>query len=213
MAFKQILPFQPSLMGKTPGWCLQNCRLGFNIQSGTYPSAVADKDAQQANGTLHPMSELPNNIAVPVYTTGHPTCGHVVVYDHGTWWQDGYQISYPSGTIYGWGEFCDGVRVVEFTNVSPTKSVDEVAREVIAGKWGNGEERATRLRAAGYSYTQVQNRVNEILSSQTQYYTIQSGDCLSVIAERFGTTVNNLVALNGIANPDIIYAGQTIRVR
>ena len=52
-----------------------------------------------------------------------------------------------------------------------------------------------------------------MLSSQTQYYTIQSGDCLSVIAERFGTSVDALVSLNGINNPDLIYAGTTIRVK
>lgn len=43
------------------------------------------------------------------------------------------------------------------------KTVDELAREVINGKWGNGQERFDRLSAAGYSYDDVQKRVNEIL--------------------------------------------------
>ena len=43
------------------------------------------------------------------------------------------------------------------------KSVDELAQEVLAGKWGNGAERRQRLEAAGYSYTEVQARVNQIL--------------------------------------------------
>ena len=43
------------------------------------------------------------------------------------------------------------------------KSVDTLAREVIQGKWGNGEERKKRLTAAGYDYYAVQKRVNEIL--------------------------------------------------
>ena len=46
---------------------------------------------------------------------------------------------------------------------TPTKSIDELAREVIAGKWGNGAERKNRLTAAGYDYSVVQNRVNQIL--------------------------------------------------
>lgn len=214
MSYKQILPFQLSLMGTKSGWCLQNCRQGFNIQRGTYPSALADKNAQAANGTLHSMSELPSDVAVPVYTKGiYPEYGHVLIYDHGHYYQDGYEINYPAGEIYGWGEFCDGVRVVEFTNVAPQKSIDDVAKEVIACKWGNGEQRASALRKAGYSYTKVQNRVNEILGSKTVYYTIQSGDCLSLIAERFGTTVDNLVSLNGIKNRDLIFAGTTIRVK
>ena len=43
------------------------------------------------------------------------------------------------------------------------KTVDELAREVIAGDWGAGEERRKRLTAAGYDYDVVQNKVNEIL--------------------------------------------------
>ena len=43
------------------------------------------------------------------------------------------------------------------------KSVEELAREVIAGRWGNGADRCSRLTAAGYDYYSVQNRVNEIL--------------------------------------------------
>lgn len=43
------------------------------------------------------------------------------------------------------------------------KTVDELAREVINGKWGNGQERKDKLAAAGYSYGDVQKRVNEIL--------------------------------------------------
>ncbi len=43
------------------------------------------------------------------------------------------------------------------------KSVDELAREVINGAWGNGEERKNKLTTAGYSYSDVQKRVNEIL--------------------------------------------------
>ena len=41
--------------------------------------------------------------------------------------------------------------------------LDEIAREVIDGKWGNGQERFNRLDDAGYNSTEVQNRVNEIL--------------------------------------------------
>ena len=43
------------------------------------------------------------------------------------------------------------------------KSVDEIARECIRGNWGNGKDRRNRLIAAGYDYTKVQQRVNEIL--------------------------------------------------
>lgn len=43
------------------------------------------------------------------------------------------------------------------------KSVDTITREVIQGKWGNGAERKQKLTAAGYNYSAVQKRVNELL--------------------------------------------------
>lgn len=43
------------------------------------------------------------------------------------------------------------------------KSVDEIAREVIAGNWGNGQDRVNRLTAAGYDAAEVQKAVNRII--------------------------------------------------
>lgn len=43
------------------------------------------------------------------------------------------------------------------------KSVAEIAQEVLDGKWGNGSERKKRLAEAGYNYSEVQAKVNEIL--------------------------------------------------
>lgn len=47
-----------------------------------------------------------------------------------------------------------------------------------------------------------------VLSTRT--YTVQAGDTLSGIAERFGTTVAELVRLNNIQDPDLIYVGQVL---
>ena len=49
------------------------------------------------------------------------------------------------------------------TSSTAKKSVEEIAREVIAGKWGNGEERKKRLIAAGYDYATIQAKVNALL--------------------------------------------------
>jgi surface antigen len=48
---------------------------------------------------------------------------------------------------------------------SAKKSADEVAKEVIRGEWGNGDERYNRLTNAGYNYNEVQAKVNELLNS------------------------------------------------
>ena len=45
---------------------------------------------------------------------------------------------------------------------TPKKSVTEVAKEVLAGKWGNGADRKKRLTEAGYNYSEVQAKVNEL---------------------------------------------------
>lgn len=44
-------------------------------------------------------------------------------------------------------------------------------------------------------------------------YTVESGDTLSGIAAKFGTTWQNLAALNGLANPNLIYPGQVLKVK
>ncbi|XJS10981.1 glucosaminidase domain-containing protein [Aerococcaceae bacterium WGS1372] len=47
------------------------------------------------------------------------------------------------------------------------KTVDQIAREVIAGQWGNGVHRISKLLAAGYNHFDVQERVNDLLYSET----------------------------------------------
>lgn len=54
-------------------------------------------------------------------------------------------------------------KAVSGNSSSGTKTVDELAREVIKGLWGNGVDRKNRLTAAGYNYSAVQKRVNEFL--------------------------------------------------
>lgn len=69
----------------------------------------------------------------------------------------------------GWGRLKSGAGWISLAYTSKggataaKKSVDEVAREVIAGKWGNGQDRKNRLTAAGYDYSAVQKRVNQLL--------------------------------------------------
>ena len=49
---------------------------------------------------------------------------------------------------------------------SAKKSIDEIAREIVLGKWGNGSDRKNRLIKAGYTQdeiTQIQKKVNELL--------------------------------------------------
>lgn len=50
-------------------------------------------------------------------------------------------------------------------------------------------------------------------TSKKEYYTVKSGDNLTKIAKKYKTTVSALVKLNSIKNPNLIYAGQKLRVK
>ena len=54
--------------------------------------------------------------------------------------------------------------------------------------------------------------ITESINSTTVFYTVETGDTLSKIAQRYGTTVQELVSINNISNPNLIYPGQQIRV-
>ena len=47
--------------------------------------------------------------------------------------------------------------------VAVTKTNEEIAKEVLAGKWGNGAERKNKLTKAGYNYATIQAIVNELV--------------------------------------------------
>ena len=121
-------------------------------------------------------------------------------------------LNYFSGDGTAWDKYAGGSpSSSKPSNPVETKSTDELAREVIAGKYGNGED---RKKALGSRYDEVQARVNEILgTNKVEYYVVQKNDHLTKIANKYGTTVNQLVAWNNISNPNLIYAGQKLRVR
>lgn len=54
------------------------------------------------------------------------------------------------------------------TTASTKKDVMTVAKEVIAGKWGSGDDRKKKLTAAGYNYDTVQKKVNELLKASAK---------------------------------------------
>lgn len=104
--------------------------------------------------------------------------------------QDGYATdpSYANSLI----------NLVRTYNLTQLDSV-AFSGKVVTNKNNNGDNS---------SYNSGSSRV-----SNTGYYTVQSGDTLSGIANRFSTTVNHLASLNDISNPNRIYVGQRLLVR
>lgn len=77
-------------------------------------------------------------------------------------------FNYTSKTLLYTGDILvtktKGHTVIVTSGYTRSKSnITQVAKEVIAGKWGNGEERKNRLTKAGYNYWSVQNEVNKLL--------------------------------------------------
>ena len=103
-----------------------------------------------------------------------------------------------------------------------------------ANNWATGEAIPAWVKGRTYSVAQVSgNRVllsginswinksdveiisvssAPIQSSAVNTYTVRSGDTLSSIASKFGTSYQALASLNGISNPNLIYVGQVLRV-
>ena len=82
---------------------------------------------------------------------------------------------YYGQTIWQWGldriggyDIDGDICFTDYGKKKPVeKTIDQLADEVLAGKWDNGAERERLLTAAGYDYNAVQKRVNEILNKKT----------------------------------------------
>lgn len=113
--YKQKVSFNLAKMGHKKGYCLQNVRLGYGIQS-KYGSAKEDMLSNKRAGTLHDMSTLPTNVCVPVYADTPNIHEHILVSVFGTLYSDGVIVNKDSFKYFGWGEMVNNVKVVEFIN-------------------------------------------------------------------------------------------------
>lgn len=96
--------------------------------------------------------------------SGNANGGHL----HFEVWKDGMRINpteYLDKDLYS----------------TPNKSLDEIANDVIAGKYGNYPERKEKLEAEGYNYSEVQARVNEMLAPKVTYLSNRSYTGVSIV--------------------------------
>lgn len=106
-------------------------------------------------------------------------------------WKDGVQITAvgnigkKNGYNTRYWEKHGMLKFIDYNMPNSLKSIDEVAKEVIKGVWGNGTERREKLTSAGYDYQTVQDKVNEILNhkspSVTEYYPIPKYNGNSIV--------------------------------
>lgn len=92
--------------------------------------------------------------------------------------------------------------------LSATDTHRILADETLTGAYGNGDLRKVML---GSYYQVVQDIIDGV--PQPEYVTVEDGDSVSSVAQQFGVSVDDIINLNGLSNPDLIYVGQKLRIK
>ena len=138
-------------------------------------------------------------------------------------------LNYFSGDGSAWDKYAGGSPSSNTSNQSkPVEkpSTSETIYTVVSGDTLSGiasKYGTTYQRLAEYNNIADPNKIypgqqikipgSSNKGSNATYYTVVSGDNLTKIANRYGTTVNQLVSWNNIANANLIYPGQKLRVK
>lgn len=78
---------------------------------------------------------------------------------------------------------------LNYNNTEDKLSIEEIAKLVISGKFGNGSTRKTNLENLGYNYTEVQTKVNELLNVKTTSTSTNTTVSNSNLKHNIGDTV------------------------
>lgn len=100
------------------------------------------------------------------------------------------------------------------TNTYTVRSGDTLSS--IAAKFGTNYQALASLNGISNPnliYVGQVLRVSGSASAGSVYYTVRAGDNLSAIASRYGTSYQSIASLNGLTNPNLIYAGQTLKIK
>ena len=143
---------------------------GIWIEDGTIVPKRGDIILYNWDTSVQPNNGVADHIGVVVSVSGNQikviegNKGNAVAY---RW------INVGNGNIRGYARPKYKTSGSSSTPSKPTtpstgKTVEEVAKEVIAGSWGVGDDRKARLEAAGYNYLQVQAKVNDLLNGSSK---------------------------------------------
>lgn len=123
-------------------------KAGYNLWVAQYP------DYEQTGYQAHPWNEGAYNCIIRQYTSVGRLSGYAGNLD--------LNKAYISAA--SWNKLAGKAKK---TSASTTvkKSVNTLAKEVLAGKWGNGADRKSRLAKAGYDYSKVQAAVNKLVTA------------------------------------------------
>lgn len=143
-------------------------RCGYGLWVAQYP------DYEQTGYQAHPWNEGAYNCIVRQYTSVGRLSGYAGNLD--------LNKAYISAA--SWNKLAGKAKT---TSTTAKKSVNTLAREVLAGRWGNGTGRKARLTKAGYDYVKVQAAVNKLVkASQMSADNVVNAVAHEVIAGRWG---------------------------
>lgn len=156
--WKQIKAFNIKKMGTKKGYCLQNVRLGFGIPAKN-ASAKVDMEANKKAETLHDIKTIPTNVSVPVYVDTTSKYEHIIVCDKGTYYSDGKRLKSTKGLkFFGWGETCNGVRVVEKIKDVYSKGTYKVTAKLLNVRTGAGTDHKAKTYKELTTNAKAQNK-------------------------------------------------------
>lgn len=160
---KPLIYVQKSAMGAVK-------KTGYGLWVAQYPDYI------ETGYQKHPWNEGAYNCLIRQYTSVGKLSGYSGNLD--------LNKAYISAA--SWRKLA--TKAVKIATIKPVKkSVNTIAREVLAGKWGNGTDRKNRLAKAGYDYSKVQAAVNKLVkTSQITQDKIINAVAHEVIAGRWG---------------------------
>ncbi|KRN88210.1 LysM peptidoglycan-binding domain-containing protein [Ligilactobacillus acidipiscis] len=215
-------------------------KFSLNAIGNTYPLWLAEYPDYQVRTTPN-YNYFPsaNNVAIFQFTSTYRAGGLDGNVDLTGITQAGYKgYTNPStgGKVAVPKTQTPAIKQGQKANKTPKSDIKTgytVKVDYSAKKWSNGAYIPSWVKGKSYKVIQVSgkkvllggimswiNRSNveiALAGSQTQqatgsYYIVRSGDSLSSIAAKYGTSVAKLANLNGIRNPNYIYVGQRLKV-
>lgn len=143
----------------------------ITVIEGNYSNAVKRRTMQvngkYIRGYITPKYDTEGTVSTPTATkkSVSEVAAEVIA---GKWGNGDTRKSALEAAGYNYSEVQAAVnaKLSGSTSAAAKKSVSEIAKEVIAGKWGNGDDRKKKLSTAGYDYNTVQKEVNRQLSGK-----------------------------------------------
>lgn len=189
-AFKAVTMHQYSSTGRLDGWSGNlDLDIAYLTREGWDAIARGDRGGQKPQEPQKPEQGAPEGLTLDLVY-------HVVT----------NEINGDARREYCGSRYDE---VQSFINDTHNASAATLAEWIKAGKYGNNPVRKAVIEACGGKYAEAQG----IINGAGKTYTVKSGDTLSAIASRNGTTVSAILAKNpSIRNANLIYAGQAIKL-